>query len=1751
MEIINNRYRILETEYSNRVFSCHVAKDILYPNEESFRIFIVKPQMMPSLAMQKFISDFLVYSSIKHPYIVKGEHVDMIFSIDRKPVERTNYYFVVEKFDYNTSFLDYSYAQTDSDILLDKFIDILRIFELMIRRGFYYDFASTEHIYLDDNHNIKIKDFLLTQIENISFSSHEQRADLKYRAPELYSGERTTILSVIYALGIVLKSLLKNPSFEANFGNKIKPVIDKMTAYRYLERYMSITQIIEDINFFCDKDYEFLFEDKNYYIDRKPGLVIRDSIKNSIFKGVNNLKAGDCGVLLYEIKGDRNTGKTKTLRHIRKQLSLNGVNIFASFDEDRPILKYKSMLPVVSKILAERGYDIINKYEKVKAFLKSGSCEKDDYTSYSQINTFIKTAIDSQLTAIIIDDLKETDVDSIEIIKYLMYDKKLKEKLLIIYTSEDNIPLEKTESYMLNNLTIDETTQLIKSILCIDYNPIDIATRIYKDTIGNIKHVKNILFELIDQRILELDNAGKWIFKSDKYDDLKISEESLESPQKYLEVLNYIQQEAIINLSLFKNPSTAEDLATMYSRDIKLIDIVDSLMDLVKAKILITQFNDDGYYYEFEDRGFKKKVYDSIPADIKLIKHKQMAQNIMSMKKSLKGRRLDELIYHLKKSQSRKEASIYAIKKAEEYYKAGSIVEALEMDKEAIEQAVLSKDHTRQIITYQKAGNRCLKEGMLSKGNDYFKDSLIIAKSINNHKVILVTLNKIADVYMQLNDFVLAKATLDEIAKALKSYSNTKAQLDYYISMLSYLIKIGEYESAKKWIESAETLCQGKYKKHYAWVLYYKGVIYHEEGYSTEELLALHEKILDLFIHTGDKMGIAQTYNSFGFIYSEYLLDNQNAMHYFKLMKDFAEANKLMPQVAISNFNLGEAVLRNLNYEDAIDYFNKSIEASISLKKKDLVFYAYIYMAHIMIEILDFSNADVYIKKAEYLFDESIKYDRAILFYHEIKTVLNMYVGSKEIVKKHVKEIVDSKIKLMGFQAITSKAVSLFAKLDNLKSSEEAQNILREIFEVTKELSRYPYSVKRFLDIGLIAKYFSESELINEIYSWVLDNVDIKESNRAKNIRDYMKYYINSTDARADHMEMLAVNLNPSLDMRLLFQVNLILSEDYIKNKHYFIGVSYLVENYIKLKDKIYSFNKEMNLDNFLGLLLSSIITRILSIEDLHLSELEKIDIYNSNVESIKAIVDENTILKVLLKDKTFTDEAKKHLNWDRDELSTDSIIENLKYSNIGNIEFLLKQLMTITWAQTGGIYLRQDKEINCISSVNDIRDTQELEMIFNQVDVVQDKLIVSEFVENSDSIFKSILPSQAKGFMCIPIYTDNLQLNDRRLTRNNIIGYVYLESKMVLNSFTEESYVEIGKFINLLSAFIDNYNLSLKYSIDKLTQAYNRQYFDIFIKNELESAQGQKSMFSLVIMDIDFFKSVNDTFGHGFGDITLKRFSKIVQGSIRSSDLFARYGGEEFVLVLKHTSAVEAYSIADRIREKMYNELKDLEGKPITVSMGISTYPEHGVWEEELINKADIALYKAKDSGRNKVCIWDNTLNNSEIFDRKKENIIASIFGENHQRSNLFVNSINLIKTSDGDTEVFDKYILDVLKYFEAEKLFIIKYEDSEIESLIKGTSQGTFVIKHGFENQINLNIVKTCYDEEKSLYLTDWEQVSKLDELTGMPEWDSVLSTPIIHKGKKKGVLYMCAPVRFKEFSIVDSSVAQIIAPIIGDFM
>ncbi|TAE56213.1 MAG: diguanylate cyclase [Nostocales cyanobacterium] len=154
----------------------------------------------------------------------------------------------------------------------------------------------------------------------------------------------------------------------------------------------------------------------------------------------------------------------------------------------------------------------------------------------------------------------------------------------------------------------------------------------------------------------------------------------------------------------------------------------------------------------------------------------------------------------------------------------------------------------------------------------------------------------------------------------------------------------------------------------------------------------------------------------------------------------------------------------------------------------------------------------------------------------------------------------------------------------------------------------------------------------------------------------------------------------------------------------------------------------------------------------------------------------------------------------------------------------------------------------------------------------------------------------------------------------------------------------------------------------DRLTGLFNRHYFDQVIPRQL--AQGENFGYSvaLIMMDIDYFKKINDTFGHRVGDLVLKLFAKNLQDNINNEVIAYRLGGEEFVIVLPKVNLETAYQIAEEIRIKFQLLNIKFEDKNIsaTVSGGIAMFPEHGINEDELLQVADQALYKAKAAGRN-----------------------------------------------------------------------------------------------------------------------------------------------------------------------------------------
>ncbi|NLT27837.1 MAG: diguanylate cyclase [Dehalococcoidales bacterium] len=178
-----------------------------------------------------------------------------------------------------------------------------------------------------------------------------------------------------------------------------------------------------------------------------------------------------------------------------------------------------------------------------------------------------------------------------------------------------------------------------------------------------------------------------------------------------------------------------------------------------------------------------------------------------------------------------------------------------------------------------------------------------------------------------------------------------------------------------------------------------------------------------------------------------------------------------------------------------------------------------------------------------------------------------------------------------------------------------------------------------------------------------------------------------------------------------------------------------------------------------------------------------------------------------------------------------------------------------------------------------------------------------------------------------------------------------------------------ITDITNIVGVVLENsqtYMRSItKANTDELTGLYNHRHFHERLYQEIARTTRLNGTFSLIMMDVDLFKSCNDNFGHLIGDDVLKKVGEYIDNSIRDMDLSFRYGGDEFAVILPNADIENAYKVAERIRNTIELQSR-LEIVPITVSLGISNWPGDGIMDEEIIRSADKALYTAKQFGRN-----------------------------------------------------------------------------------------------------------------------------------------------------------------------------------------
>ena len=304
-------------------------------------------------------------------------------------------------------------------------------------------------------------------------------------------------------------------------------------------------------------------------------------------------------------------------------------------------------------------------------------------------------------------------------------------------------------------------------------------------------------------------------------------------------------------------------------------------------------------------------------------------------------------------------------------------------------------------------------------------------------------------------------------------------------------------------------------------------------------------------------------------------------------------------------------------------------------------------------------------------------------------------------------------------------------------------------------------------------------------------------------------------------------------------------------------------------------------------------------------------------------------------------------------------------------------------------------------------------------------------------------------------------------------------------------------------------------------------------LSENVEKANGTQGVFSIIMFDLDDFKGVNDRFGHQTGDQVLRDVSKIVMDSIRKIDVCGRYGGEEFIVILPGTDTTVASGIAERIRQNIENKKILGSKRELTVSMGIATYPNHGKWKQELVEKADQALYVAKANGKNRCQIWEDKFSGKVKGTNKLSGIVSGNVVQDSRNVLAMVELIEIIKDEcDLETKIFNA-LGRIIETTEAQNgMFFMVNENEITEKFGRRIFKENWTQVKGYSE----DIIESVIIDKQGKCIIDWDSIIDYDLVTGMPNWNSVLAVPIIKSGVVCGILYLTVPIKVKEFKFED---------------
>ncbi|MCM1991893.1 diguanylate cyclase [Oceanirhabdus seepicola] len=1770
MELINGRYRLIKVIEHKTNKTIYLADDVL--KAQKVMLNIVKLEYIPK-NFDIYDMDINEYLSINSKYIIKILDMGIVKSIDNRKVENISYYYYITEHE-DTYKFDITHIK-DFQQLKSGFIDICKGLSYLHLKGEIYKYLNPGDIiiYHDENNQLhaKIRDILSSKIDEYNILSVDNEK-LEYKAPELINGEEINESIDIYSLGMIIKNtIIPNFNSDVKDLNEIKDknnmvmklfiIVRKMINKNQKKRYKSIEELVEQFNRIYNLEEKFYDVNDVEKINFKHKMYGRDLEIKEILEWYDKNENG-----VAFVHAPNGMGKTRFLNEIEYKLKLRSNEIYSSFLlESKENNNYIIFEEIIMKFFHETKKEIVKKYEEeFKLIIPEINSKKiqpislfndtnERYKFNSRLLNFIYDAIENKKAIIIIDNLQYASEYIIEILEMHLLKNNLDKNILFILSySDEEIWLNKFAhgfitkfkdknnnlNIPLTSLNLKDSTMLIKDMLSMSYLPNKFAKRIFNHTYGNPIFVQEVIKDLFAKKVMYIDESiGKWTIDFEDYDELDLPENIVIASMGQINDLNKDNYDFLKKLSVLKDDINIEIIkeAFNYSE----ADILYSIDSLCRKGLLSRNNQRYERQYYFTNKMMKDVIYGRLKDD-----EKKTYNNLIALifeKKYLSGEKIDirNMVNHFEKAQDYSKVKEYCSLLAENMININDNLLAIEYLEKAIRYSDnYDENDIRIMIKLALLNHQC---GESERAIEILHEADEKAEGRNFIELRFEILNELTNLFNRSKN----TSKCEELVEIMfELYSKTKYKKGYLYYLLNktriYAFQQGDLEEGSKILKEAKELAsESEYR-----IL---GELYNIEGIinflksNTMMGIECFKQALKYYEKDNYIKGKIHCLNNIAVIYYEHFQDIQKGMEFFEKSREIAEEYRIIEILPLIFSNLAESNIDLNNLERGEIYLNKAIQILKGGNDKQSLLSTNVAFVSLNLKYGNLKIVENYYSECKEIIAKNGDYNRDKGEYYITAALRALFYLNLD----YAKELCDKAEQVYGEEQ--NKAlwrVYLTKNLIKFYRGEDVDKLLEDSFHIIDRIIYPTEKMNMLFELAVTLALIGYKNYLKSIFEKI---IALKIDNM--NINSLIKYEIARAYTEKDYdIEKLIGLMNEIKDTKMklisLFG-NYVIASIYYKKKNYIYALNYYLIA-IDIFKEIYEYIPLKYKESFIDRKILHEVLAIIRELKIYFTRNNEDTNYEMRIEDQFKSMISFDFFKEIVNSKAFNEYTKKLYKHKELYYIEDikDITRNLFSSPEENLKFICNFLENITLASRCMIIKSNSSEHKVIFSSNgDVQLPKDMNII-DRVKITRENITFNKLHGEKSRIN---VDGRMNGIICLPIedsyHRDIININDRNRVKNKssrIKGVLYIESYNILNNFNEHTVSKCLELMPLISSIMSSYEFKMISAIDKLTGVYTRKYLMDSFKLELEKTYEEGNELSVLIADLDHFKNINDKFGHQKGDEVLEEASRIMKNSIRTDDIIGRYGGEEFLIILPNTGANEAMKIAERIRINLMNSNIIGENYPVTVSIGLASYPEHSQLQEELIEKADKALYDAKEEGRNRVKIYTPLMEFGNKGANKLSGIITGNSVEDSRNVLTFIEVLDLVDEQIGSSNKIYKLLGRLIETTEAEDGTLFKVNDGRIAEVFSRRRYNESWIK---KEDYNKEIVREVIENKKEMCTIDWNLRNRNNPLTGLPDWNSIICIPLIDHERVIAVLLLEVPTSEKEFNYENLNFVNVI--------